>query len=402
MEKITIGYTSNDYPNRRNILSFDSRVNFKKIYNPYMFLQKFKNSLNRFSKIAFNQNIFNLAKKMNTFDDYGLYLNVDLLHFFNLISFGKKPWISTFETVLPYYYGIFKCFVGVHPDFNRMENTRAYAAFDALASENCKAIIAISGNARDQQLNLVKNIVPKYFDAIYSKTSVLHPPQLQIIEGMQVKNYNQDIVFVFLGNLFYNKGGLETLKAFSKLYEQNKNFKLIIISSFQSQDRYIKDEEETQEILKNSPFINFMGSIPNAQVLKILKKAHVGLLPTFEETYGYSVLEFQAAGCPVITTNIGALTELNNNEIGWVIDLPINKFKRCTNIEFINGEVVLVQERQEHIRKLIIDRLYRIVSDIMNDVKIIEEKGQKCLLKIMKDHAPEDHADFLYSIYGKI
>ena len=39
--------------------------------------------------------------------------------------------------------------------------------------------------------------------------------------------------------------------------------------------------------------------LENDQVLELLKRTHVSLLPTYDDTYGFSVLEAQAAGCPV-------------------------------------------------------------------------------------------------------
>ena len=39
--------------------------------------------------------------------------------------------------------------------------------------------------------------------------------------------------------------------------------------------------------------------------------SHIGLLPTYNDSYGYSVIEFFSYGCPVITTNILALPEIN-------------------------------------------------------------------------------------------
>jgi glycosyltransferase involved in cell wall biosynthesis len=40
---------------------------------------------------------------------------------------------------------------------------------------------------------------------------------------------------------------------------------------------------------------------------------------------GSSLLEFQACGCPVISTDVRALPEINDNETGWRISVPKNK-----------------------------------------------------------------------------
>lgn len=71
-----------------------------------------------------------------------------------------------------------------------------------------------------------------------------------------------------------------------------------------------------------------------------MKNSHVGLLQTWSDTYGYSVLEFQACACSVITTDLRALPEINNNEVGWLIELPKNIFKE------------LVLEDEEHKNKI--------------------------------------------------
>ena len=63
-------------------------------------------------------------------------------------------------------------------------------------------------------------------------------------------------------------------------------------------------------------WISYVPKLTNNETLELMKKSHIGLLPTYADTYGYSVLEFQAAGCPVITTNVRALPEINNNNLG--------------------------------------------------------------------------------------
>ena len=57
-------------------------------------------------------------------------------------------------------------------------------------------------------------------------------------------------------------------------------------------------------------------------MLELLSGSHIGLLPSFAETYGYVVLEMQAAGVPVVTTDIRAFSEVNPDECGWRIRTP--------------------------------------------------------------------------------
>ncbi len=49
-----------------------------------------------------------------------------------------------------------------------------------------------------------------------------------------------------------------------------------------------------------------------------MRTADIGMLPSYADTYGFSVLEAQA-GNAVITTDIRALPEVNNPAVGWLI-----------------------------------------------------------------------------------
>lgn len=61
---------------------------------------------------------------------------------------------------------------------------------------------------------------------------------------------------------------------------------------------------------KTSPYINYKGYALNQAVRKSLQSAHILAYPSiFEETSCLSVIEALAAGCKVVTTNLGALPE---------------------------------------------------------------------------------------------
>lgn len=98
-----------------------------------------------------------------------------------------------------------------------------------------------------------------------------------------------------------------------------------------------KDYQEALKIISRyQSNIKHYVRLPNQEVLKLLKNTHVGLLPTWADSFGYSVLEAQAAGCPVITTDVRAHPEINNNEIGWVMEVP----KKVNGRACIDGELM--------------------------------------------------------------
>jgi alpha-1,3-rhamnosyl/mannosyltransferase len=55
--------------------------------------------------------------------------------------------------------------------------------------------------------------------------------------------------------------------------------------------------------------VDFLGNIPDDELLDMLRRATALVFPSLVEGFGLPVLEAQAAGCPVITSNCGVLTE---------------------------------------------------------------------------------------------
>jgi glycosyltransferase involved in cell wall biosynthesis len=154
-----------------------------------------------------------------------------------------------------------------------------------------------------------------------------------------------------------------------------------------------RDLHKARSIIKAHPHrIHHFNSLPNSQVLEILKKSHIGLLPTYGDTFGYSVLEAQGCGCPVITTNIRAMPEINDNRRGWMIEVPKDRWG--------NGWLYTPAEREEF-SYIIRENLYKIIDNIISHPRQIAEKGNRSLKHIAENHNPEDAARQLEHIYDE-
>jgi glycosyltransferase involved in cell wall biosynthesis len=121
-----------------------------------------------------------------------------------------------------------------------------------------------------------------------------------------------------------------------------------------------------------------------------MQSAHVGLLPTYADTYGYSVLEFQANGVPVITTDVRALGEINNNSAGWLINVPKNE---------LGESFYATAEQREQLSASIESGLEKIVRNIFSETESLRLKGIASLEKIERDHDPDDYARRMREIY---
>lgn len=307
---------------------------------------------------------------------------IKLYHFFNTISSTSKPWIVTFESVLPMY------------------NPKSLNGIKLLAGNKCKKIIAFCQNTYNIQKN---NLVtfPDYADKILEKTIIIHPSQHLHLSSVDDKNYSDDIIFTFIGGDFFRKGGAEILQISEKLIIEGFQIKLNIISqlkygSWKDQHITATDVDNAKTIINKYPkHINHYTYLPNNKVIELLKISHIGLLPSYGETYGYSVLEAQACGCPVITTNIPPFDEINNYSIGWLIDVPL--------IERGGSFTSDVYSYDERIRfsNTLKQNLYKIMKNILSNTSQITTKATNAINHIKNKHNPLKTTKKIEEIYTK-
>lgn len=347
--------------------------------NPNGYNEK-RNIFSRYSaEFIYKKDIFDFGLKLShrlTKKGYnpfwkGLYFNIGDQKtpciFFNSTNLGRNPWKVYFETKLPR--------LGIAPKF-------LYdIAIRRLTKDNCLEIIAISQCAYDMQLKYIKKEYPQYHDVIKSKMKVQLPPQKPLIDDYTQKNLpSNTIVFTLVGSDFFRKGGKEVLQVFNELIPNYPQLQLNIVSSLNYGDYAThttkKDYIDALNIISKYPVnINHYIRLPNSEVLELFRNSHVGLLPTWADSFGYSVLEAQASGCPVITTDICALPEINNNEIGWVIEMPKNNNKEAD---------IFSHENRDVFSEILESKLKSVILKNINSPKSIETKGRFSLEQIKK------------------
>ena len=390
---MTVGCYHENYASRRNIIGKIQHLAYKKVYD----VNKAVAWLAIKSNKALRRPFFDAEDRLGRFNDFNLN-RIDILHFFNTISFGRTPWITTFETVVPRFKSTLARHHGQAPSFAPLRHDeQILCALDALSSDACKKLIALSGCNLAMQQEFLR-VFPGYRSAIAPKLTQLHPPQAVLVDRFDSKRLDLDgpLRFVFIGSLFFRKGGMEMLEGFRDLRKRKHNhFKLTIVSALEPEPSLTERDRDDVRRVKafieaNSDWIAYYQRLPNHQVLEVMRKSHVGLLPTYADTYGYAVLEFQAAGCPVISTNVRALPEINNCAIGWLIDVPKNHL----------GEAVYTTREDRLCMSASIKQgLESAVLEIFENRQMIAQKANAALAKIRTQHSLDAYAKRLGEIY---
>lgn len=324
----------------------------------------------------------------------------DLFHFFNTINYSTRtPWVVSVESAVPWPLQVTRCVERVDGDLTPIRNDKyVELALRYLAAPNCLGLLALSDCTKNIQLEIIKQF-PQYEASIKKKLITLHPAQKLLISDIAEKGftYSDDELFTFfyVGRNFYRKGGRETIEVLAEL-RKKYNFKLILIIAMdKDESRYMRtcnDEAYVMEIIEgNNDWIEFYKGLPNEKVIEKAIGSHVALLPTWMDTYGYSILETMACGTPTIATSLLALTEINNSDVGWLIDVPVNK---------LNNPIHTTKEQQDIFYDAIKRGLREKVEYVLSHRLEVKVKAKNGLQKIKEEHNISLYAAKLAKIYS--
>lgn len=393
---LTIGFLGSSYPYKRNIIGISSQVRYKQIFGFNAFFSLWLFFL---QKLHLRFSWYKIRRFFYLFVDLNLnhkLRQIDILHFFNTINQGTTPWIATFEGTLPIYH------VVDDPKIIKITDaTKVEKALRHLCAPSCLQLIALSHYTEHLQQTLL-NQFPEFESEIASKIKVCYPPQKLLISSLSEKKLPSDeLSFLFVGRHFWRKGGYEVIKAFDRFIKSGKSpvkIKLtligdIAVTSGINVGQTLERQHEVETIIAQNNWIEHLSTLSNPELLQKMKETHVGLLPTYADTFGYSVLEMQACGCPVISTNVQALPEINSDKCGWLIHLPKTS---------LGHALYQTASEQSLLSATIQQQLEEILYSIVAHPEIIAQKAQNALIQLAEQHSPEKYAEQLEMIYHHV
>ena len=386
----TVGVYSDSYPDKRMILNKVPELQYIQIQNRRENLGRMLRFIGRSFPAIRQTELY--AQGVHFTLDAPFYPDIHVIHTFNRVCLhDRNHWMATFEKTFPEY---FSEETGI--DFRLMKRQ-----LPLLLSDKCVAILPMSQWAYRYELWLLSQFATiEEINQIKEKMSVLYPPQERLITEKEVKSKFLDtgvIRFLYVGGQVKRKGGAEVLKTFRQLRKKYDNFSVSFIGKpDESYGNFYLDEEERKEIndtITNADWLDFHEKLPNEEVLRLAMQAHVGLLPTMGDTFGFSVLEMQACGCPVITTDRQAMPEINNNECGWLIN--------TRDIRLPHGDDFAHYTRDEVnlLSSAIRTQLLKRIPPILEQKDALAEKAFCSMERVVKDHSPEHYSEQLREYY---
>jgi len=183
-----------------------------------------------------------------------------------------------------------------------------------------KIIIKINLKYADTVLAVSKNIL-KEIERFEIKNAILLYNGINI-EKFKPTNSKRDIILSCTrldSNTYEGKKIALLLKSIPYVIKEFPKQKFVIIG--EKGDAYIKVKLLIKK-LNISNNIILLGSVSNDIIKQYFNQAQICIQPTRYEAFGFAIAEAMSCGIPVITTNVGAVSEIVGNCGFYVNDDP--------------------------------------------------------------------------------
>ncbi len=259
----------------------------------------------------------------------------DIIHCAHCLSKNKnKPWIADME-------GEWSMYVNYNGHMNPKNVNKIFLR------ENCKKILPWT--------ICTSKAIERLFPDIKNKLEVIYPAVPVRINKKKLNK--KELIIVFSGRYFYDKGGLHALEAIDKITKEYKSVKGIINSDV---------PKEILQKYESNKKIKFYKLIPQKELFEIYTSADIFLYPGYSDSFGFGFLEAMSFGLPIITIDGYARREIINKKVGFVIDKPTS-FRK---------------EDARSIQEEIIKNLVKYTSLLIKSRSLRERMSKNCLEEI--------------------
>ena len=154
-----------------------------------------------------------------------------------------------------------------------------------------------------------------------AKSRIVHLPNSVDVEVFHPRGEKEDNLILYLGRIVPEKGLHVLIESLRFL---KKSVHLVIVGPLGSHEYYqdiLKYIETENQKAKHK--IEYLGNIPQAEVIKLYQKASVFVLPSFWEAFPVVILEALSCETPVVATPVGSVPEVVRNYENGIL-VPVN------------------------------------------------------------------------------
>ena len=170
-------------------------------------------------------------------------------------------------------------------------------------------IVFLSSNTRDEFIN--NGFSKEKTEVLYNFHNIKYS---DIDKRNKISRKTEYLNIIFIGSLDERKGIVDLLNSLKSV---SRPFSLNICGTFSNETIKDKCEKLISEIGHDK--IKLCGYVSGEEKEKMLLEADILVLPSYAEGLPLVVLEGIAAGCTILTTNVGANPEIIKEENGMLV-----------------------------------------------------------------------------------
>lgn len=243
--------------------------------------------------------------------------------------------------------------VSLQPDVVHIHGTGqlSYLLYKALKDKGIRMMLTVHGLLHVEKMNLLKRkfslkhlyqcVVQSYYEfkilncakqiivdthyvakqiEVYKQSGFIKQiPQMHVIpqgineKFLELQSSPTSRTILSVGSISKRKGHLYLLRAFDLLCQKLSDVNLVIAGVLAEQSYY----QEIMAYVQNSPNadkIKILTDLPQEELFKLYTQAQIFALHTQEESQGIVFAEAMATGMPVVSTNVGGVPYVVQNE----------------------------------------------------------------------------------------
>ena len=203
-------------------------------------------------------------------------------------------------------------------------------------------------------------------DKGYPNVEILPNPVAPVVS--EIVKYNSALTrengyVLFTGHVIKTKGVFELLEACSKI--DGIRLKLVGLAT----ENICK---EIRNIYGEPEWLEICGEMPYEEVIKEMMKCDVFVLPTYTEGFPNVILEAMASGCAIVTTPVGAISEMLEDDEKGSYGVLVNP-KNSSDLENAIASLLHDENKKNEMRnnvQLRVNERYNIETVFNNIVSI--------------------------------
>lgn len=238
--------------------------------------------------------------------------------------------------------------------------------------------ISVSDFTRDRIISSLK-IPSEKISVIYNGVD------LDFVDSIRCDDKYPAPTLVSICRLVSYKRIDDLIRSMELLVREFPDIKLKLVGNG-PQESYLRRFSRDMGIEDN---IDFLSRISNEEVVQVLKRSHVFIMPSVVEGFCMSVIEAMAANIPYIASNIPPIREATNGGVGGILYTPKDYIGLAENIRRLLQDESLYKklsnDGRKHVERydwkgigLRAEKFYRSIIDKNTDLNNTGEMRHKC------------------------